>query len=82
MGIYVVLPWLPPAIPALIDTLFHDILSKARQITDPFEQAFFAMVHLPYLQPFIDGNKRVSRLAANIPLFQRNLAPLSFVDVS
>jgi hypothetical protein len=40
------------------------------------------MVHLPYLQPFIDGNKRVSRLAANLPLFQRNLAPLSFVDVA
>lgn len=74
--------YLPPAIPALIETLFDTILAKARGIRDPFEQAFFAMVHLPYLQPFIDGNKRVSRLAANLPLFQRNLAPLSFVDVS
>lgn len=74
--------YLPPAIPALIETLFETILAKAREIQDPFEQAFFAMVHLPYLQPFIDGNKRVSRLAANLPLFQRNLAPLSFVDVS
>lgn len=74
--------YLPPAIPALIETLFDTILAKAREIHDPFEQAFFAMVHLPYLQPFIDGNKRVSRLAANLPLFQRNLAPLSFVDVS
>ena len=34
-----------------------------------------------YLQPFEDVNKRVSRLAANIPLVQRNLGPLSFVDV-
>jgi len=74
--------YLPPAIPALIETLFETILAKAREIRDPFEQAFFAMVHLPYLQPFIDGNKRVSRLAANLPLFRRNLAPLSFVDVS
>jgi Fic family protein len=74
--------YLPPAIPALIETLFDTILAKAREIRDPFEQAFFAMVHLPYLQPFIEGNKRVSRLAANLPLFQRNLAPLSFVDVS
>lgn len=74
--------YLPPAIPALIETLFDSILAKAREIHDPFEQAFFAMVHLPYLQPFIDGNKRVSRLAANLPLFQCNLAPLSFVDVS
>ena len=39
------------------------------------------MVQLPYLQPFEDVNKRVSRLAANIPLVQRNLGPPSFVDV-
>ncbi len=39
------------------------------------------MVHLPNLQPFEDVNKRVSRLAANIPLIFQNLCPLSFVDV-
>jgi len=39
------------------------------------------MVQLPYLQPFMDVNKRVSRLAANIPLIRMNLCPLSFVDV-
>jgi hypothetical protein len=39
------------------------------------------MVHLPYLQPFEDVNKRVSRLAANIPLIRANFCPLSFVDV-
>lgn len=74
--------YLPTAIPALIETVFDEILAKARVIRDPYEQAFFAMVHLPYLQPFLDGNKRVSRLAANLPLFQQNLAPLSFIDVS
>lgn len=44
-------------------------------------QAFFLMVHLPYLQPFEDVNKRTSRLAANIPLIHHNLCPLSFIDV-
>ena len=39
------------------------------------------MVHLPYLQPFDDVNKRTSRLSANIPLIRENLSPLSFVDV-
>lgn len=34
-----------------------------------------------YLQPFDDVNKRVSRLAANIPLIKNNLSPLSFADV-
>jgi hypothetical protein len=54
----------------------------AAEIDDPFEQAFFLMVHLPYLQPFEDVNKRTSRLAANIPLIRRNLCPLYFIDVS
>jgi hypothetical protein len=57
------------------------ILATAAAITDPFEQAFFMMVQLPYLQPFDDVNKRVSRLAANIPLITGNLSPLSFADV-
>jgi Fic family protein len=71
----------PLAIPQQLEHLFDQILSKATEIVDPFEQAFFAMVHLPYLQPFEDVNKRVSRLAANIPFIKHNLAPLSFVDV-
>lgn len=60
---------------------FHATAEKACAIEDPFEQALFLMVHLPYLQPFEDVNKRVSRLAANIPLIKANLSPLSFTDV-
>lgn len=65
----------------LVNECFDELLRKANAINDPFEQAFFAMVHLPYLQPFDDVNKRVSRLTANIPLIRDNLSPLSFVDV-
>lgn len=71
----------PLEIPQPIDECFGQLLTLASEIEDPFEQAFFAMVHLPYLQPFLDVNKRVSRLAANIPLIRRNLCPLSFLDV-
>jgi hypothetical protein len=71
----------PLAVPQLIDEIFNQILSTASAISDPYEQAFFVTVHLPYLQPFEDVNKRVSRLAANIPLIQHNLCPLSFLDV-
>lgn len=67
--------------PQRIAECFQRVLEMAAAIDDPFEQAFFAMVHLPYLQPFEDVNKRVSRLAANIPLIKHNLCPLSFVDV-
>jgi hypothetical protein len=68
-------------VPQLIDECFGRILTLASRIDDPFEQAFFTMVHLPYLQPFVDVNKRVSRLAANISLIRQNLCPLSFLDV-
>lgn len=71
----------PPEIPQLIEECFYKILHKAKLITDPFEQAFFTMVHLPYLQPFEDVNKRVSRLAANIPFIKHHLCPLSFIHV-
>lgn len=71
----------PLEVPQLIEQRFDQMLSKTEAIRDPFEQAFFVMVHLPYLQPFEDVNKRVSRLAANIPLMRHNLCPLSFVDV-
>lgn len=71
----------PLEVPQRIEEYFLTILSKAEEIKDPFEASFFVMVHLPYLQPFEDVNKRVSRLAANIPLVKHNLCPLSFVDM-
>ena len=71
----------PLGIPQQIDAYFHMILDKADAIDDPFEQAFFVMVHIPYLQAFVDVNKRVSRLGANIPLIRHKLCPLSFIDV-
>lgn len=72
----------PLGVPQLIEEHLDLVLQKAGIINDPFEQAFFILVHLPYLQPFEDVNKRVSRLAANIPFVRQNLCPLSFVDVS
>ena len=71
----------PLEVPQVIEECFDLLLGKAEAIRDPFEQAFFLMVQLPYLQPFDDVNKRVSRLAANISLIRANLSPISFVDV-
>lgn len=71
----------PLEVPQRIEENFLLILSKANEIEDPFEAAFFVMVQLPYLQAFEDVNKRVSRLAANIPMIRHNFCPLSFVDV-
>lgn len=71
----------PLASPQQLDEALDQVLIKATAIEDPFEQSFFIMVHIPYLQPFADINKRTSRLAANLPLFRANLCPLTFLDV-
>lgn len=71
----------PLSIPMQIGEMLDLILDKVNRIDDPFEQSFFVMVHLPYLQPFADVNKRTSRLAANLPLIRANLCPLTFLDV-
>ncbi|MFZ2509113.1 MAG: Fic family protein, partial [Steroidobacteraceae bacterium] len=73
--------YVPTGIPQLLEEMFDLLLGKAAAIQDPMEQSFFLLVHLPYLQPFVDVNKRTSRLAANVPLIQANRVPLSFVDV-
>lgn len=56
-------------------------MEKAALINDPFEQSFFLLVHISYLQAFADVNKRLARLAANISLIAQNFVPLSFNDV-
>lgn len=71
----------PLSTPQQIEDALDTMLDKANRIGDPFEQSFFVMVHLPYLQPFADIDKRTSRLAANLPLFRANLCPLTFLDV-
>jgi DNA-binding HxlR family transcriptional regulator len=73
--------YIPTSMPTVIEECFEIILTKAKLIKNPFEQAFFLLVQLPYLQPFEDVSKQVSRLAANIPLLREKLRPLSFIDV-
>ena len=72
---------MPTQVPSLLEEMLESVVEKARLIKNPIEAAFFLWVNLAYLQPFEDGNKRTSRLAANIPLMLYNCAPLSFLDV-
>jgi fido (protein-threonine AMPylation protein) len=65
----------------ILQSQLIQIAKKASLIEDPYEQSFFLLVHLTYLQPFIDVNKRTARLSCNIPLIKQNLVPLSFNDV-
>lgn len=68
--------------PHVLKELFELVLFKARKIEDPFEQSFFLLVHLSYLQAFEDVNKRTARLGCNIPFIKNNVCPLSFTDVA
>jgi hypothetical protein len=50
----------------VLNEFFDELLTKAQAIADPFEQSFFVMAQLPYLQPFEDvtsaspGSRRIS----------------------
>lgn len=61
--------------------LLEKIAKRAALIQDSFEQSFFLLVHVSYLQAFADVNKRTARLASNIALIKENLVPLSFNDI-
>jgi Fic family protein len=74
-------PYLPLDNPHLLKDCFERFVEKLNQIQNPFEQSFFSIVHLSYLQTFEDVNKRTARLVANIPLIKKNLRPLAFTDV-
>jgi len=71
----------PSNVPQLVEDVFDKVLNTVNLIDDAFEQSFFVLVHIPYLQPFEDVNKRVARLGANISLIKKNLCPLTFLDV-
>ena len=73
--------YIPTQVPNLLEEMLRLFVEKARHIKNPVEAAFFLWVNIAYLQPFEDGNKRTSRLCANLPLMLSNCAPLSFLDV-
>jgi hypothetical protein len=75
-------PYHPLAHEACLRDELTVLLKKARMIQDPYEQSFFLLVHIPYLQAFSDVNKRVARLVTNIPLLKASRSPLSFVSLS
>lgn len=74
--------YLPLENPHVLKECFDVFIQKMNLINDPFEQSFFAMVHLSYMQAFEDVNKRTARITANISLIKCNLKPLSFIDVN
>ncbi len=46
-----------------------------------FEKALLVLVLISYIQPFMDGNKRTSRIVSNAVLMNNNYCPISFRTV-
>ncbi len=74
--------YIPLSIGTEIERAMQEVISKATLIADAYEQSFFLLVHLPYLQPFEDCNKRTARVACNIPLLRGGIVPMSWMDIS
>lgn len=60
-----------------LELLFTNIGSAATI----YEKAMFSVLGISYIQPFVDGNKRTSRLLGNAMLIAENYAPLSYRSV-
>ena len=64
-----------------LESCLNKLMETASKINDPYEQSFFILVHISYLQPFIDCNKRTARMACNIPLLRAGVPPMSWIGV-
>jgi Fic family protein len=63
----------------------REALQKTCEITnrssDCFSKALILMLLIVYIQPFVDGNKRTSRLTGNAVLMAHGACPLSFRSI-
>lgn len=59
--------------------LLFTYIAKAHTI---YEKALLSILGISYIQPFVDGNKRTSRLLGNAMLLAGNYAPLSYRSVN
>lgn len=60
--------------------LLESVVDAAKRLS-PIEAAFYLLTRISYLRHFRGGNRRLSRIVANIPLLAAGLVPISFADV-
>jgi Fic family protein len=67
--------YIPPKHLDEIRMVLGEVLYKQEQIECPLERAVFLHCNLARLQPFIDGNKRTSRMMESIVMMNAGLIP-------
>lgn len=68
--------YVPPKDPYDIRAKLNEIFYQQEQYTNPLEQAVYLHCNIARLQPFIDGNKRTSRMMESIALMNADLIPV------
>lgn len=61
-----------------IKEALDSLIKLINSTNDPYSKALITLAGISYIQPFEDGNKRVSRLVSNAILLSKNCAPLSY----
>ena len=74
--------YIPPRSSIEIGQKLNEILFNQDKYTNPIEKAIFLHCNLARLQPFIDGNKRTSRMVESIILMNADIIPVYTVDSS
>ncbi len=59
----------------------NNLFAWIRSADNAYEKSLLCVLGVSYIQPFVDGNKRTSRLLSNAMLLSGNLAPLSYRNV-
>lgn len=68
--------YVPPKEEHQIREQFYSILDNQNKLSNPLEKAVYLHCNLARIQPFIDGNKRTSRMVESIVLMQNNIVPV------
>lgn len=68
--------YIPPKDLCDIRAKLNAILYQQEQYTNPLERAVYLHCNIAKLQPFIDGNKRTSRMVESIALMNADIIPV------
>lgn len=68
--------YIPPKDKYELQLKLNEIFSLQESYSNPLEKAIYLHCNIAKLQPFIDGNKRVSRMMESIALMNANIIPV------
>lgn len=72
--------YISPKESAIIQYELNNVLEDQQSIEDPIERSVFLHCNIARIQPFIDGNKRSSRLMESLVLMNADLIPVYSVN--